>query len=93
MTRNFTLETAMGKTNKLWGFLLSQVQSKQINIEEVQNEFRYKWMNLEGQIPRLAAAATAASLKSAPQQDTLTLGFSTHTLLVTEHCTLCLNLC
>ena len=93
MTQKFTLETPMGKTNKLWGFLLSRVESKQIYIEEVQNEFRYKWMNLEGQIPRLAAAATAASLKSAPQQNTLKLGFSTHTLSVVEHCTLCLNIC
>ena len=34
-TQNFTLETPMGKTSELWGFLLSRAQSKQINIEEI----------------------------------------------------------
>ena len=65
----------MGKTNKLWGFLLSRAQSKQTNIEEVHNEFTSKWMNLKGQIPRSAAATTAASWKMCPLAEQPHAGF------------------
>ena len=79
-----------GENQQTLGVLLYWTQNTQIDIEEVHNEFGYKHMNLEDQIPRSTAATTVASWKMCPQQNTLMLDFSTQTLSVTEHCTLCL---